>query len=860
MNMIEIRNLRKTFVSAKEQIVAIDDISLSFQDKGLVFLSGRSGSGKSTFLSLLAGFEKPTSGEILFRGRNIASFSDREMERYRLVDMGFVFQNYALLENLSVKENIALGLDEKPGRIASKIRELLEEVSLSGYENRKVSLLSGGEKQRVAIARVLIKNPQVIFCDEPTGNLDESSARMVLDILKKRSKECLVIIVSHNISQIYTYGDRVLKLEKGKISEDVTYSEKNRKEDEIYLSDVSEMKKEELSKVNERLKENPSLKVKPRRYLFSKTQEVPFDAMEPKKTPRHHSFFSSVWSILKSMNLHKVRGYLFPFLLALTFSLCACFYQLSNINSTPLSLEAVKKEELSTLVINPVSEDNTKIHSFSKEDETALMKEAFPIYRIPLQIDETIGGSINNYYFSGAELFRTDGYSRHAEGVMVCDEDYAREILKVDFLNYVCKAEEEKDYGVYITDYLADSILHYRHDLSGYQDILGLFQADLFKKGIYHSDIYINGILKTGYQSRIRKFLDCREKKFPTFDTDKDAYLEYLYMRNALNVCYSFNPSFKECYDNQLEIQKDVYIPNCKFEGTYAIPGYSNRLSFDDRLEANEALFDKGKLMDLLSIRDEDELMEYIKKGNEKGGFTLSFLTVDESKDEEENLQNSRRYTFLLRPDEEKTSDDGILFRFSKDLYRKIRGDSTFCHNFQARNDKNLEKALKDTKNVYIVCNEIYFIQKAVLFADMFSTTMEFMSSLLFVLWILLLLFYVFSLARSQVYALSIYKACGLKKRKILLTLALQLFLFGLFSLPWMTVFYFIVDTFVNRFFISSLRLKEGSIHLIDVLSFDRRYLFLGIGFLFLFMMVVSFVIFFVLLKKRGMSSLRHSE
>lgn len=217
--MIELRNVTKIYKSKKaSDTIALNDISLKFPDKGLVFVLGSSGSGKSTLLNLLGLLDKPTSGEILVNGTNINKMGDKLLTRYRNNYIGFIFQEFNLFDELNVYDNIELCINAKNVLdIKGKVDNLLNDLGLSGYGKRKINELSGGEKGRVAIARAIIKNPSVILADEPTGNLDSENSRIIFDILKKISKNHLVIVVSHEEALAQIYADAIVRLEDGKI-------------------------------------------------------------------------------------------------------------------------------------------------------------------------------------------------------------------------------------------------------------------------------------------------------------------------------------------------------------------------------------------------------------------------------------------------------------------------------------------------------------------------------------------------------------------------------------------------------------------------------------------------------------------
>ena len=224
--MLELKNVNKTYRPKKSaETKALVDVSITFPDKGLVFILGKSGCGKSTLLNVIGGLDKPDSGEISIMGRSSKDFSSTDFDSYRNTFVGFVFQEYNVLDEFTVEDNIAIATElQGKKRDRARISEILRQFELEGLERRKPNTLSGGQKQRVAIARALIKNPRIILADEPTGSLDSDTGKEVLGILKKLSEEKLVVVVSHDREFAETYADRIVEMKDGKVVADYPVS------------------------------------------------------------------------------------------------------------------------------------------------------------------------------------------------------------------------------------------------------------------------------------------------------------------------------------------------------------------------------------------------------------------------------------------------------------------------------------------------------------------------------------------------------------------------------------------------------------------------------------------------------------
>ena len=221
--MLELKNITKVYGTASEEVKALKGISIKFREAEFVSILGASGCGKTTLLNIIGGLDRYTTGDLIINGKSTKNFKDRDWDAYRNYKVGFVFQSYNLISHQTILSNVELALTI--GGISKKERKeraikALEEVGLKDHIHKKPNQLSGGQMQRVAIARALVNNPDIILADEPTGALDTKTSVQVMEILKKISKDKLIIMVTHNPDLAKEYSSRIIKILDGNITED----------------------------------------------------------------------------------------------------------------------------------------------------------------------------------------------------------------------------------------------------------------------------------------------------------------------------------------------------------------------------------------------------------------------------------------------------------------------------------------------------------------------------------------------------------------------------------------------------------------------------------------------------------------
>lgn len=217
--MIEVKELTKYYGNGESRFQVLKNIGLTVRDGEFTVILGASGSGKSTLLNVMSGLERPENGAVIYDGNDITTLSDSRLTEFRKENIGFIFQQYYLLPNMDVSKNVKMGAELADNK---DYAEIIEAVGLGSKLHKYPSELSGGEQQRVSVARALAKRPKVLFLDEPTGALDEETGRQVLDYICKLQKEYgfTIVMVTHN-QNIAQMADTVIKINSGKISETV---------------------------------------------------------------------------------------------------------------------------------------------------------------------------------------------------------------------------------------------------------------------------------------------------------------------------------------------------------------------------------------------------------------------------------------------------------------------------------------------------------------------------------------------------------------------------------------------------------------------------------------------------------------
>lgn len=214
---IDVKNLNKSYKNGSEDLKVVNNVSLEIEKGQFVVILGPSGSGKSSLMNLLGGIDRPNDGQIIIDGKDIVSYSNKELNEYRREKVGFVFQFYNLIQDLTVKENVEVC--EYIGHEPLDVMEVLDRVGLKGMEKKYPNELSGGQQQRVSIARAIVKNPQLLLCDEPTGALDYKTSKEILKLLVDLNKiyNTTIIMITHN-EAIKDLAHLVIKIKDGKVS------------------------------------------------------------------------------------------------------------------------------------------------------------------------------------------------------------------------------------------------------------------------------------------------------------------------------------------------------------------------------------------------------------------------------------------------------------------------------------------------------------------------------------------------------------------------------------------------------------------------------------------------------------------
>ena len=598
--MIIVKNLTKVYKSKKAKIcVALNNVSFSLPSKGLVFVVGKSGSGKSTMLNLLGGLDSLTSGEINVFGNQLNEYSESELYSFRSNIVGFVFQDFHLLDDLTVADNVRLSLRLMAEDDDERVEKALESVELLEYKDRYPRELSGGQQQRVAIARALVKNPDVIFADEPTGNLDSNTTEQIIKLIKEISKEKLVVVVSHNLFDAYEYADRIIELSEGRIINDLVINEKYEnavevKDNKVIIPMLKRFKQDELDSLLSICKRDEILKIEQSNNKFKQKEqkEEPLQAKAPQKKTKGLSFFNSV-KFSAMFGKRRIIGFLLSAIFA---SMLICVLSLAqsiaNFDAKSMAMDSMTESSVYA-VRKDLDTLSGQVHARVITDEDfAKIKQASPdakLYKLYMS-----GLYINGYTIGHQKVPTITQSGLHiveTSGTLETNEEYAKKLLRLDNLDIYRGSVEQNTGGIYITDFVADSFIFYGK-AENYDEILG---QQFEGSNDYWPDGYVNGIIKTSYKEKYEGVIDqinSMTKESPLTE-EIISFLDYV--NQALAISYYFGDNYKEISSTNIYEGNYVYTRNFFVNGVDAsstISYISCGSYFDCVLGDNEVFMD----------------------------------------------------------------------------------------------------------------------------------------------------------------------------------------------------------------------------------------------------------------------------
>ena len=601
--------------------MALDHISFTLPDNGMVFVLGKSGSGKSTLLNLLGGLDEFEEGEIFFEDEKLSAFTQKDFYDYRCRHIGFVFQDFHLLEELTVEENSALVFDLESADHGDRIQYSLEKVGMAEYASRYPRELSGGQKQRVAMARAIAKDPEVILCDEPTGNLDADNSRQILDLLKEFSKTKLVIIVSHNIPDAEAYSDRILELRDGKIIRDEVRRDGYDntfgidEDGTLTLPYNKTISTEQIDKMVEGIRSNEVKKVVQNDDGFQKVGELIFRG-RPYSRRNAGMSFKNILRLTRTMMRNQYMRFLITAITATLIVSCFSVFQsflnydvnnsLSKAmieNKFPVMayqkavVEGSENSLVTTHLIHINEDDLNAFNSTKYGDGMYLLYD----HALPIQADasDVIGKKTSRDAITNVTNF----YVYETYGVLACNREFLTDIFGTNGeLEVIAGDLSQPNKGIIITDYVADGIMKSNSKrYPDYESIIGTYYTPPKKDGKSGSKYgVIDAIIETHYEDKYADLRDRMEQMRNDGDNDDlDTLMgseEFLCFAEEVQLLLGVSYTFSETYVQDTQTSTDF--------GVYSFPG---KLSFTvDELEG-PANFSPSLMDDSLYKKDDPD-------------------------------------------------------------------------------------------------------------------------------------------------------------------------------------------------------------------------------------------------------------
>lgn len=796
--MLTVKDLTKIYSNGTASVTALNSVNFTLADKGFVFITGKSGCGKTTLLSIIGGLDNATSGTVICDGNDLSKFSHKDFDNYRNTYLGFIFQDYCLIDDLNVYQNIELALTLKGENLSQKEKDQLIEDTLKSVDldihikNRFVKELSGGQKQRIAIARALIKNPKLILADEPTGNLDSKTSKKILKLLKKLSKDRLVLIVSHNIDDAKTYADRIIEFADGEIISDISRSQEQTEEMSIKngtltLPHSGNLTTAQIKEINQNLQDKKITKIKQHTAGFEKTKKIEENNNTVKIEPKRMKFSSSLKLsrfFIKKRWFASLVTILITTLLVFVLGLCQFLIEFKEYETVMGVMEQTGETDL-LIYKGYYNEDNElKTNNYVKmtNDEIQAFKDAgytgniYKLYHDPFCIasSTTEIGIIPEIWdnFKGKWI-------KESLGTINCDLEYLTRRFGVNGeLSILAGDLTDKPEGIIITDYMADSINYLRFK--------GQKNYDFFVGKIVSDRDYVNAIIDTNYEEEfadLMKYIEDRAigiKRDDEKEFFRSRYLEFMQaVRKYYGVAYSINPNFEEDI-----LKTDQYYTTLTFAQfeteKYSISQPNNMVVKGfDFLEDNEIgiefdIFNK-KFGPLFGYYTEDTLDSYEP-------ITMTIHKYDDSN--HTNIIYSQTVTIKLLPTSYSPSNsaDTSMFFAGETVYNVFKNNSEYLCGVYLEDATQLG-SIYDliNENPYSVESPIYSSISVV--GDIVVVFEEFFW-IIFIgiagVSLILLVSYAYGNIKKKYYEIGVLKALGATTKNVGFLFSLQTILAGI--------------------------------------------------------------------------------
>ena len=837
--MIEIRNLTKIFKPrSKDSTVALDDVNISFPNKGLVFVVGKSGSGKTTLLSLIGGLDKANSGEIFVNNENITKYTHRALDNYRNNTVGYIFQDYQLIENLTIYENLKMMLDFKNEKDDSKIKEALKEVGLEGYEARFPKELSGGQQQRISIARILVKNPSIILADEPTGNLDLKNTKLIFSLLKELGKTKLVLVVSHDLYSANEFADYIIYLKKGKIIS--KYKKTNILSDELVFKNnilyVPAHKNIDFSNKNEIIEKLNTEEIKDIIQTNNNFEECDFkfeNNVSLDKSKKHLSFKNGIKYGFKFYRGLGVKSLVFSIFISILLGFISLFITINTIDEDSQRAENLIKNTPNELAL--VAKD---IEGNSSMNMSTFDAEIDPSYK---EVFKKAGytGNIYEATNTDSDIILPNSYLKapffNLNRYIKAEESYYVKLFGVDGkLVFLDKNDTQYEDGIYVSDVFA-YLYSRKNDIT---------TRKTFYKLTKQNNYLINGIIKTNCETRFpniyKNYVLKYEKDVLKSLNHTDEYIEFPTVLESIYLCgfglskTCFSSNFNNADSYKLSVSKNVLKID---QNTYSLPSLIATPSISSELPElkSDELIIEYNLYNLITGKNITKNFKYYKKVDPIN-VSFSSYNLSDSKLKAPKFEKEMKIVGII------ADNPKIIMNFDNKVKIANKFDTIEALYFDDMTQiKSIIKGAKEL-NLIPIDYQVYTHRVGNSYIDTLNEFFTFLLVIIVFITLICLIFYNIKIIHNRYFEIGVMKSLGAKDSGLMTMFSINLILTYLKTAIFFNGITYLLIGIVNKILVRSINSVTAS----SIIYLSNSLIIFTKGSLLIFMNIIILLAFII--------------